>query len=183
MARKAMDFLYRASEALAALCIFLITAMIFIQVLLGIMDQIARVLGFSVPGLSIPSYADLAGFLLAGGIFLGLAATLKVGGHVRVNLLLKAVSDRLRQRLSIVGTVFAMSASGYFTWRAGAMAHESWLFGDLSFGQIAVPMWIPQSVMVIGLAMLTLAFLDLLLSLLRGEEDLTARVDSINSAG
>ena len=63
------------------------------------------------------------------------------------------------------------------------MAHESWLFGDLSFGQIAVPMWIPQSVMVIGLAMLTLAFLDLLLSLLRGEEDLTARVDSINSAG
>lgn len=183
MARKAMDFLYRASETLSALCIFLITAIILVQVTFGIVDRIARLLGYEALGLSVPSYADLCGFLLAAAIFLGLAATLKVGGHVRVNLVLKSVPDRMRQVLSLVCAVFALAASAYFCWRAGVMVHESWLYGDLSFGKIVIPMWIPQSAMVVGLGVLTLAFLDLTLSLLRGREDLTAREDSITSAG
>ncbi len=48
------------------------------------------------------------------------------------------------------------------------MTHDSWRFGDLSPGLLAVPIWIPQSVMLAGLTILTIAFVDELALILKG---------------
>jgi TRAP-type C4-dicarboxylate transport system permease small subunit len=45
---------------------------------------------------------------------------------------------------------------------------ESLEFHDVSSGIVPVPLWLPQSVMALGLSVLTLAFADELWQLLRG---------------
>lgn len=171
MLRASMDRLYRVSEILAAALVFLICAMILVQVALGVADRLAVAVGARVPGLSVPSYAELAAFFLAAAVFLGLAGALRAGAHVRVSLLLGAVPARLRRGMETACALLGCGIAGFFAWCAGLMTRDSWMFGDLSFGTLPIPMWIPQSTMVIGLAVLALAFLDLALTLLRGGED------------
>jgi TRAP-type C4-dicarboxylate transport system permease small subunit len=160
MARTAMDALYRVSEALAALVIFVIFAVILVQVGFGLADRMAVVLNRPAPGLSIPSYAEISGYLLAAAAFLGLAGALRAHAHVRVTLVLLSVPAGPRRAMEVVSGTLGVAASGYFAWRAALMVHDSWQFGDVSYGMIAFPMWLAQTPMALGLAVLTLAFID-----------------------
>jgi hypothetical protein len=40
------------------------------------------------------------------------------------------------------------------------MAWDAWRFGERANGVLAVPLWIPQSGMALGLVVLTVAFID-----------------------
>ena len=60
------------------------------------------------------------------------------------------------------------AVSLYFTWYCVGLVRESIQFGDVSPGIVPVPLWIPQSAMALGLAVLAIALLDELVSLLRG---------------
>lgn len=155
-----MDGLYRVSEALAALVIFVIFAVILVQVGFGLADRMAEVLNRPAPGLSVPSYAEISGYLLAAAAFLGLAGALRAHAHVRVTLVLLSVPAGLRRGMEVASGVLGVAASGYFAWRAALMVHDSWQFADVSYGMIAFPMWLPQAPMALGLAVLTLAFVD-----------------------
>ena len=169
MARTAMDALYRVSEALAACVIFVIFAVILVQVGFGLADRTAEVLGRPAPGLSIPSYAEISGYLLAAAAFLGLAGALRAQAHVRVTLLLQSVPAGLRRGMEVASGVLGAVASGYFAWRAALMVYDSWHFGDVSYGMFAFPMWLPQAPMALGLAVLTLAFVDITLAAASGD--------------
>lgn len=168
MLRRTLDALYRLSEFLAAACIFAIFAMILAQVGLGLADRIAAALGQPALRLSIPSYAEFAAYLLAAGCFLGLAGALRAGAHVRVSLLIGRLAPAPRRVCEVATGALATLVTGYFCWRAGIMAHESWSFGDRSYGLVSIPMWLPQAPMVAGLGMLTLAFADLTLGAASG---------------
>jgi TRAP-type C4-dicarboxylate transport system permease small subunit len=50
--------------------------------------------------------------------------------------------------------------SGYATYFAGSLLWESWHYGDMSTGIVAIPLWIPQLSMVGGLGLLTVALVD-----------------------
>lgn len=169
MIRTAMDALYRISETLAAAIIFVIFALILVQVGFGLADRVADILNRPAPGLSVPSYAEIAGYLLAAAAFLGLAGALRAQAHVRVTLLLLAVPSRQRQAMEIASGLLGTAACGYFAWRAGLMVHDSWRFGDVAYGMIAFPMWLPQTPMAVGLVILTLALADTTLEAARGK--------------
>lgn len=168
MLRRTLDALYRTSEALAACCIFAIFAMILAQVGLGLADRIFAALGLPPLRLSIPSYAEFAAYLLAAASFLGLAGALRAGAHVRVSLLIGRLSPGLRRASEVAVGALATLVAGYFCWRAGLMVHQSWLFGDRSYGLVSIPMWVPQMPMALGLGVLTLAFADLTLAAATG---------------
>ncbi|MGE3925753.1 MAG: TRAP transporter small permease, partial [Lautropia sp.] len=63
-----------------------------------------------------------------------------------------------------VGTGFL----GYMTWSTFAYVRDSYRFGDMAGGQIAIPFWIPQLSFVIGSALLFVAMLDELLRVAAG---------------
>ncbi len=52
----------------------------------------------------------------------------------------------------------------YFSWYTFLLVRESYLYHDLSPGMIAVPIWIPQSAMLLGLIVLAIALIDGLIS-------------------
>ena len=47
------------------------------------------------------------------------------------------------------------------------MAWDAYRFGEKSIGQLPLPLWIPQSVMALGIVVLTVAFVDEFVRVLR----------------
>ncbi len=161
--RSLLDRLYQAGGALAALFITLICLLVAAQVTLNL---ITRIFGTAY-SYTIPSYADFAGFFLAAASFLALAYTLRRGGHIRVTLVLRALPPSLRLASEIFSLSVGATLAGTATWFMARLNLESYSYGDLSFGIVAIPIWIPQLAVTGGLALLTVAFLDLLVGTLR----------------
>jgi TRAP-type C4-dicarboxylate transport system permease small subunit len=104
---------------------------------------------------------------MAASSFLALAFTLRHGGHIRVGLVLERLSGRWRLALEIAGTAVATGLSAFLAWYSIRLVHLSWRLADVSQGQDATPLWIPQVPMALGAVLLAVAFLDRLVTLLR----------------
>jgi TRAP-type C4-dicarboxylate transport system permease small subunit len=157
MLRSGLDKLYMASGYVACLFLALIGVTIILQI-------VGRYLNFAFDA------TEVSGFAMAASTFLGLAYTLRSSAHIRVNLLVSRFGATGKRAAEIWCTGVATLAGLYFTWYAAAMAIESYAFGDVSPGLMAVPIWIPQVPMVLGLAILTIAFMDELAAVLRGKQ-------------
>ncbi len=154
--RRLLDTAYRAAGAIAALAIALICLLVSAQVCLNIL---ARIGGPSL-SFTIPSYADFAGYFLATASFMAMAYTLRAGTHIRVNLFLMQMPDRPRWFLELLALALGAAMTGYATWFTALLVQESWHYGDMSTGIVAIPLWIPQVPMVLGLGLLTVALID-----------------------
>ncbi|MFT5700188.1 MAG: TRAP-type C4-dicarboxylate transport system permease small subunit [Desulforhopalus sp.] len=168
--RYLLDTLYKSSGWLAAACIGSICLLVLSQVVLNILDRVSSLIRGSAIGLTIPSYADFTGFLLAAASFLSLAYALREGSHIRVVLVLGHLPEKLRKLAEVWCIGFALFIAGYFSWYTAKLTLESYTYHDLSSGMIAVPIWIPQSFMLLGLVILSIALLDELVTVLCGRE-------------
>lgn len=170
MLRTALNAIYRASGALAAFFLVAIALIVLAQVGANVVDAVATALTGDPIGLVIPSYAEFAGMFLAASSFLALAYTLRAGGHIRVTLVLQHVGHRTRRVLEAWTTGAGAVLSGYFAWYVLLLVLESLEYGDTSPGIVAVPLWLPQSAMLLGLAVLTVALVDDFVAVLRGRD-------------
>ncbi len=163
--RRSLDALYNAAAYLAAL--FLVGTLV--MVLLGIFG---RLLSFQVRGTDA-----YAGYLMAGAGFLALAHTLMRGEHIRVTLVLEhagATGKRWLERWSLAAAAVLSSA---FAWYSVRLAWQSYQFHDMSTGNDATPLWIPQLSMAVGNVVLVIAFVDLLLAAIYGGREPAPRAD------
>ncbi|WP_375263288.1 TRAP transporter small permease [Palleronia sp.] len=163
-----LDRLYAAALILSALGFAAIAALVLFQVVGRLIDRFARLAGVSPPGLTVPSLAELGSFLFLGAVFLGLAGTFVRGGHVRVSLLTNALPAGAARVLSAVVAAIAAGLSTFATWSSWLQTADSWAFDSVSFGMLRIPLWLPQGVMTLGLALLTIALIDALVVLIRG---------------
>lgn len=152
--RRLLDGLYFGSGILAALCLVAILALIVAQ-------MVARWTGEIFPGA-----ANYAGYAMAAASFFAFANALNRGSHIRVSLVLNAVPPFARRLLEIWCFTIATAVMWYFTYYAYWFTYWSWKFNEVSQAQDATPMWIPQSVMVIGGGILAIALTDNLVHVL-----------------
>ncbi|WP_028239302.1 TRAP transporter small permease [Stutzerimonas azotifigens] len=117
-------------------------------------------------GTMVPSSDELAGYAMASSGFLGLPYALHRGAHIRVSLLFKALSERGQHLLEIASTLVGLVIVAYLAWFTALFVHESYVFGEVSSGLLPIPMWMPQVPMALGTAVLVVAMLDRLVSLL-----------------
>lgn len=111
---------------------------------------------------------EAAGLCLAASTFFGLAHTFRRGGHVRINLLVDRLPQRWRRGVEIVNCLLGTVVVSFLAWHVGALALQSREFNDISPGLLAMPFWIPQAGVAIGIAALAIAFADELLWLVGG---------------
>jgi len=168
--RPILDKLYKVATGMAAVCLLTIAILVTLQVLGRVLDGARSLVGLEPLGLLVPSLAEIAGFLLVGASFLALAGTLRNADHIRVSILLQAVTPGIARVLNLwclaVAAVFAI----FFAWHAGGLAYDSFLYNEVSFGIIPIPLVYPQSIMALGLAVLSIAVVDdLICSLLGGQ--------------
>ena len=146
--RAALDRLYDAAAYLAAL--FLAGTLIF--VLLGI---VGRMLDWFVPGTDA-----YAGYCMAGAGFLALAHTLKRGEHIRVSLVLEHLGPPARHRMELFALAVTTVLAAAFAYYSVRLAWQSFDFHDISTGNDATPLWIPQLTMAVGTLVLLVAVID-----------------------
>ncbi|NUH67108.1 TRAP transporter small permease [Sulfitobacter sp. S0837] len=160
--RRLLDGLYTGAGALAALCLVAILTLIVAQ-------MVARWSGNVFPGA-----ASYAGYAMAGASFLAFANALNRGSHIRVSILVNALSNKGRRLLDIWCFAVAAAVAWYFTYYAYWFVYWSWKFNEVSQDQDATALWIPQSVMVIGGGILAIALTDNLLHLIfKGDHRVT----------
>jgi len=155
--RKALDALYDGAAALAALFLVGLLGMVLLSV-------IGRQLNFYVPGTDA-----YAGYLMAASGFLALAHTLKRGEHIRVTLILGALSGRWKKGMEVWALAFASALTAMFAFYSCRLAWQSRSFNDISTGSDATPLWMPQIGMTVGTVILAIAFIDELVLELRGQ--------------
>ena len=154
--RAALDRLFHATGVLAALFMVGTLAMVIVGVA-------ARLLGFNVPGTD--SYA---GYCMAAAGFLALAHTLKRGEHIRVTLILEHLPPGPRRALELWALGVATLLAALFAYYSVRLSWQSWDFHDVSTGNDATPLWIPQMSMALGAVVLCIAFVDELVLEWRG---------------
>ena len=167
--RQSLDRLYNAAGVLAAL--FLVGTLV--MVLLGIAG---RLLNFHVPGTD--SYA---GYCMAAAGFLALAYTLQRGEHIRVTLLIEHLGPRAGRALEFWSLGVATVLSGAFAYFSIRLSFQSWDFNDISTGNDATPLWLPQLSMALGVTILFIAFVDNFVRELKGQRIRNAPVEAMHN--
>jgi TRAP-type C4-dicarboxylate transport system permease small subunit len=182
--RRTLDALYLGSGYAAGFFLVMTFAIVLTQVLLNLVQIMLHELAGIPFKAMIPSYSEFATYAFAAASFLGLGYTYRSHGHVRVTLLSLRLPVRGQVWLQLwcLGCGAAMAA--YFTFFAIDQVVSSFRFGDVSSGLIAVPLWMPQSAMAAGLAILAIALIDdLLVALLKLAPSFRAAVGQTGDGG
>lgn len=151
------DTCYQLSGWLSGFCIVTITLLLLAQI-------VGRFFGFIVP-----SAEDFAGFALAASTFFGLAYTFNEGGHIRVTLLIQRLGTGQRKMQEALILTLALGLTGFIAYACSYMVYESYIYDEVSYGYIPVPLWIPQLFVAIGAVALALAVFDAWFNAIRGK--------------
>ena len=102
---------------------------------------------------------EVAVFLLVGATFMTTAHVQSLRGHVGIEAvigMLPPFVNRVRAVLvDLVSTLFC----SFFSWKSWALFHEAWTEGQTTSSSFAPPLWIPYSLMTLGMTLLTLQLL------------------------
>lgn len=138
-----------------------IAAGFLITILLLIIAQvIGRLVGYSTPGIT-----NYAGYCMAGASFFGLSYAMHINSHIRVSLFLN-LSPKFKYILELWCHLIATGLCIFFSYYAYKMIYWSHKFHDVSQGQDATVLWIPQLVSGLGTSVLSLVLLERLYLLL-----------------
>ena len=156
--RRFLDRLYAGSGALAAICVFLICALMLAQ-------AFARGMGGQIRGTD-----DIVSWLCAAAAFFALGHTFRHGELVRVGLLVGRLPPRGRRVAELIALGITTAFVSYMLWAVARFVYESWQFHEVAQGLIRVPIWIPQMTFLIGVVIFLVAVLDVLLAVLAGRK-------------
>lgn len=155
---KLLDRLSAAAGAAAAVALAMIGVVITAQI-------VARLLGRQIPAAD-----DFAAWSMAASAFLALPYAMRHGEHIRVTLVLQRLPARAARVLDIVSSAIGLGLAAWAAWNATAFVYDSWQYDEVAQGMLALPMWIPQLCMPIGLTLLAALLAERLVRLLRGQD-------------
>ncbi len=167
--RNFLDRLYNAAGYVAAFFMVGILLMVLASV-------VGRLAGFNLRGSDA-----YAGYCMAAASFLALAHTLKRGEHIRVTLFLERFGGRIKRPLELwshAAGAFFCAALAFYSVR---LVWQSWAFHDISQGNDATPLWIPQIGMALGAIVLLVAMIDDLILVIRGRALPRAAIDELKA--
>lgn len=155
MIRGALDKFYQACGYLAAAFMIGIAVAIVLQI-------VSRMRGVTLDA------TEAAGLCLAASTFFGLAHTFRRGAHVRISLIIDRFPPRFRHRVEIVNCLLGSVVVSFLAWHVTQLALQSYEYNDISPGLLAMPFWIPQTGVAIGVIAFAIALIDELFWLLTG---------------
>jgi TRAP-type C4-dicarboxylate transport system permease small subunit len=149
----AIDRLGRLDGWIGGGCLLTLTLLMLAEVATRLLSNF---LPFFPPSISIAW--EYSSYLMAASFTFGAAMTLRVGGHIRVVLLLKNVPASVRRALEILS---AFAGFVFMAFLTSAMVKFAW--GSFTRGQLSTasdtPLWFPQAIVTFGMLLLTLQFL------------------------
>ncbi|MER2107031.1 MAG: TRAP transporter small permease [Solibacillus sp.] len=144
---KVVDSIIDFSGILASICIFF-TCFI---VTWGVIARYFHIKVYWVEPVTIYMFIAIS--------FLTISYTMKVNEHVRVDILTNLLPIKVRKILETILMMFCLGLFIYITKISYAMFKNSWLLKTKDLSIIQVPIWIPQSIVVIGWSIFVLSIM------------------------
>ncbi|HWV81680.1 MAG TPA: TRAP transporter small permease subunit [Hyphomicrobiaceae bacterium] len=178
--RQLLDRLYLAAGWLSAICFMMIALMVTAQLIGRVVDMSMSFLGMVPYGFIVEGLAEIAGYLLATASLLALGLALKSASHIRITLVLGALGPKPRWYFELFAIAVSAAFAIYMTLRMGLLAYDSWVYNEVSFGLVPVPLAYPQAAMTLGLLVFSIALIDeLVITFTTGKPSFVAAEDAI----
>src|SRR5690242_7282942 len=111
-------------------------------------------------GILIRGAEDIVAWLSAACTFLALGHTFRHGDLVRVGVFLDRLGPRARRTSELVALGVTAAFTLYMLWAVTGFVYESWQLKEPAQGLLPIPIWIPQTSLVVGIAIFLVAVLD-----------------------
>ena len=127
----------------------------------GVVILMMSVVGYSVVnryilGTPVTWTDELSGYLVVALVMLGAAESLRRGDHIAVDLISNHFGPKLKRLSAIWGNLAVLIVAVAILISGKATLDYSINFEILSEGYLEVPMWIPQSFLILGSGLLAL---------------------------
>jgi TRAP-type C4-dicarboxylate transport system permease small subunit len=102
---------------------------------------------------------ELSVFLIVGAVFMSSAAIQAQRGHVAIEAIVGLLGARTNAIRQVVVDIASMTFCGYFAWKSWTLLAEAWAENYHSESTWGPPLWVPYSLMSVGMTLLSLQLL------------------------
>jgi TRAP-type C4-dicarboxylate transport system permease small subunit len=119
-----------------------------------------EVLGRYFFGFSTLIADEYSAYFFVGCTFLGFSYSFRQGHFLRVSILVNRFSLKTKSILQVMAAVLGFGLSAVVTYEVTMLTMVSIRFNSVSIQPSATPLWLPQALMPLGMAVLSLLFLN-----------------------
>jgi TRAP-type C4-dicarboxylate transport system permease small subunit len=98
---------------------------------------------------------ELSVFLIVGAVFMSSAAVQALRGHVAIEAIVGLLPPRTNRIRLILVDLANLAFCGFFAWKSWTLLHEAIDEGYHSGSTWGPPLWIPYSLMAVGMTLLS----------------------------
>ena len=142
--------LSKVASALSAVGFALGVLVFGLMVLLVLADMLFRAIGNGI----VLNASEFSGYALAAMIYLSLGYSFKAGVHIRITFLMDRLSTQARHGLEVLLSVLAVAVTAYSLHAVWGLVHTSYTRGTIAYTAAQTPLYLPQSVLLVGLSIL-----------------------------
>jgi TRAP-type C4-dicarboxylate transport system permease small subunit len=110
---------------------------------------------------------EMSVFLIVGSVFMSAAAVQSVRGHIGIEAVASLLSPRANRVRQFGADLASLVFCIYFSWKSWTLLHEAAEGGFRSESTWGPPLWIPYSLLSVGMTLLSLQLLLQVLAPLR----------------
>lgn len=111
---------------------------------------------------------ELSVFLIVGAVFMSAAAIQAQRGHVAIEAIVSLLPPRVNAVRQWLVDIASFVFCGYFAWKSWTLLDEAWVEDYHSGSTWGPPLWIPYSLMAVGMSLLAVQLLLQVARPLRG---------------
>lgn len=101
---------------------------------------------------------EMAVFLIVGATFLSAAGVQAKRGHVAIEAVTGLLSPAVNRARLLLADIISLTFCLFFAWKSWSLDHEAWVDGQISQSTWGPPLWIPYTLMSVGMSLLCLQF-------------------------
>ena len=147
-------------------------------VILIVLLVVAEIVGRFIFGHPIPGQVEIATLSLVVIVYLGVAYTQMLDGHIRVDVLISKVQGAKREFLEAFVLVIGLFSTVMMVWATGKRAIESTLTHEFVTGVVNFPIWPGRCSVTFGFLLLSLTLIIQITRRLMNGFDLLKRGDN-----
>jgi TRAP-type C4-dicarboxylate transport system permease small subunit len=144
-------------------------ALAFINAAIVVLSSVALVIAAIVLSYSVASryflhfstdwQDELSVFFIVGAVFMSAAAIQARRGHVAIEAIVGLLPPRVNAVRQWLVDVASLVFCGFFAWKSWTLLDEAWVENYHSGSTWGPPLWIPYSLMAVGMTLLGLQLL------------------------
>jgi len=102
---------------------------------------------------------DATIFMLVGATFFSCAYVQSFRGHIGIEAIASVLPPAVNAARLLLVDMISFFFCAFFSWKSWALFHEAWADGQTTSTTLALPLWIPYSMMAAGMSLLTIQIL------------------------